>query len=128
MNLLLDTHLLIWVAGSPESLSQKARLLFGSVNVSYTFSVISLWEIVIKNALGRSDFQVDASALRQNLLARGFKELQLTAEQALVVGTLPKIHKDLFDRVLLAQAIHEELVFVTADEDASKYPGRIIRV
>jgi PIN domain nuclease of toxin-antitoxin system len=89
------------------------------------FSVASLWEIVIKNSLGRPDFVADPAVLRHALLDNDFHELPVAAEHALAVAALPALHKDPFDRLLLAQAIVEGLVLLTADKTLARYPGPV---
>jgi len=88
MKCLLDTHLLLWAAGSPDRLSPAAKLLIDSPDNELMFSSASLWEISIKNSLGREDFQVDARALRRGLLDNGYIELPITSEHAVTVSIL----------------------------------------
>ena len=107
MKLLLDTHLLLWAAGSPDRLSAAARPLLEDPLNELLFSAASLWEIVIKRGLGRSDFQVDARVLRRGLLDNGYQELAITSEHTVSIDSLPPIHKDPFDRILVAQATVE---------------------
>ncbi|MBZ0094596.1 MAG: type II toxin-antitoxin system VapC family toxin [Sulfuricella sp.] len=107
MKLLLDTHLLLWAAGSPDQLSAAARPLLEDPLNELLFSAASLWEIAIKRGLGRSDFQVDARVLRRGLLDNGYQELAITSEHAVSIDSLPLIHKDPFDRILVAQATVE---------------------
>ena len=75
MNLLLDTHLLLWASGQPERLSTVARVLLENPSTTLHFSVASLWEIAIKRSLDRSDFRVDPHLLRRGLLDNGYIEL-----------------------------------------------------
>ena len=89
------------------------------------FSVVSLWEIAIKFALGRPDFQVDPRVLRRGLLDNGYRELPITADHALATAGLPPIHKDPFDRLLVAQATVDGIVLLTADQIVARYPGPI---
>ncbi|MDE2938065.1 MAG: type II toxin-antitoxin system VapC family toxin [Chloroflexota bacterium] len=125
MTFLLDTHLLLWAAGSPERLTLETRQLLNGQGVILAFSVVSIWEVVIKSALGRSDFRADARQLRDGLLANGYQELEIRSEHALAVGQLPPIHQDPFDRILIAQAQVEEFTLLTTDGDVSRYPGPI---
>jgi PIN domain nuclease of toxin-antitoxin system len=92
------------------------------------FSGASLWEIAIKNSLGREDFQVDARVLRRTLLDNGYRELPVTSEHAVAIEGLPPIHKDPFDRILVAQAIIEGITLVTTDPLVAKYPAPIQKV
>lgn len=128
MKLLLDTHLLLWAAQGVEHLPLNAHALMSDPENELLFSVASLWEIVIKNGLGRKDFKVDPRVLRRSLLDNDYHELPILSEHAVAIGTLPPIHKDPFDRILVAQAIVEGITLVTADEQVAKYPGPVQRV
>ncbi len=128
MKLLLDTHVLLWAAGMPQRLSRAAVQLLENPDNELLFSVASLWEIAIKRSLGRPDFQLDPAALRQGLLENGYQELLISSEHALHTEMLPAIHKDPFDRLLLAQAIKEQAILLTADSLLLKYSGPIISV
>jgi len=128
VKLLVDSHLLLWAAGSPERLPAKARSLFEDPDHALLFSAASLWEIAIKRGLGRSDFQVDPRLLRRGLLDNGYGELPVTSEHAVMLDALPPIHKDPFDRMLVAQAQVEGITLVTADDIIGKYPGTIWKV
>jgi len=125
MKLLLDTHVLLWAAGSPDQLSPAARALLEDLNNELVFSAASLWEISIKRGLGRADFQVDARVLRRGLLDNGYLELSITSEHAVFIDSLPSIHKDPFDRILIAQATVEGITLLTADALIAQYPGPI---
>jgi PIN domain nuclease of toxin-antitoxin system len=93
MKLLLDIHLLLWAAGSPDRLPAAARQLLEDPLTELLFSAASLWEIVIKRGLGRSDFQVDARVLRRGLLDNGYQELAITVKQkgTILYSTAPKV-------------------------------------
>lgn len=127
MNLLLDTHLLLWAASEPDRLSKKARSLMLDPGNRLMFSSASLWEIAIKRGLGRDDFRVDGRRLWRMLLASGYLELAVTSEHALIAGELPNLHKDPFDRVLIAQARVEGLTLLTVDKAVAKY-GEPVRM
>lgn len=128
MKFLLDTHVLLWAAGMPEKLSPSTTLLLSSPENELFFSVASLWEIAIKRGLGRDDFQVDARLLRRGLLDNGYSELPITSEHAVSIDSLPPIHKDPFDRMLVAQATVEGITLLTADAFVVQYPGPIQKV
>jgi PIN domain nuclease of toxin-antitoxin system len=128
VKLLLDTHLLLWAATTPECLSPQARLLIESADSELLFSAASLWEVAIKAGLGRSDFQVDARLLRRGLLDNGYAELPIGSDHAVAVATLPPIHKDPFDRLLVAQAMVEGITLLTADALVAQYPGPVRKV
>jgi PIN domain nuclease of toxin-antitoxin system len=128
VKLLLDTQLLLWAAGNPERLSSRARRLLNDPENELLFSAASLWEITIKAALGRDDFRVEPRVLRRALLDNGYVELPITSEHAVNVQTLPPLHKDPFDRLLLSQAIIESITLVTADAELERYPGPVRKV
>ena len=128
MRLLPDTHLLLWFMEEPPDLSAKARDLIEDSANEVMFSVVSLWEVAIKFALDRPDFRVDPGVLRRGLLDNGYVELPVTGDHALATVTLPPIHRDPFDRLLVAQAIVEGVVLLTADPVVARYPGPIRRV
>ena len=125
MKLLLDTHLLLWAAGVPERLPAQARALVEHPETEPIVSVASLWEVTIKSGLGRTDFDVDPRLLRRGLLENGYAELDVTGAHATAVDLLPPIHKDPFDRILIAQARIEGITLLTADEFVARYPGPI---
>ena len=126
MNLLLDTHVLLWAASEPQRLSAKARtLLLDSAN-QLVFSAASLWEISIKSSLDRTGFKVDARRLWRMLLVNGYRELPITSEHTVAVNELPALHKDPFDRILVAQARVEGLLLLTSDKIVAKY-GESVR-
>lgn len=128
MKLLLDTHLLLWAAGDPGRLSADARILISAQENELFFSAASLWEIVIKHGLGRDDFQVDARLLRRGLLDNGYSELPIGSEHAVAIDSLPSLHKDPFDRILVAQAMVEGITLLTADPLVAQYPCPVRRV
>jgi len=128
VKLLLDTHLLLWAAGAPRRLSAAARKLLDDPGNEPLFSAASLWEIAIKRSLGREDFRVDPRLLRRGLLENGYAELPITGEHASAVDDLPRLHKDPFDRMLIAQAMVESVTLLTADPQLARYPGPIRRV
>lgn len=125
MRLLLDTHLLLWAAASSKRLSREARDLIEDEANEVHFSAASLWEIGIKSALGRSDFRVDTAAMAAALPAMGLAELPVTAAHAVAVTRLPAIHRDPFDRLLIAQSITEPLVLLTNDAVLARYSESI---
>ena len=128
MKLLLDTHLLLWAAGQSERLPAVARTLLGDPRNEPMFSAASLWEIAIKSELGRDDFQVDARVLRRGLLDNGYGELPITSEHAVAIDGLPPLHKDPFDRLLVAQSMVEGITLLTTDTLVARYPAPVQRV
>lgn len=128
MKLLLDTQLVLWAAGQPERLSPRAKRLLSDRDNELLFSAASLWEITIKTSLGRDDFRVEPRVLRRALLDNGYVELPVTSEHAVSVDALPPLHKDPFDRLLLAQAIVEGITLLTADAQLARYRGPVRKV
>ena len=128
MNLLLDTHVLLCAAGFPERLSEQARALLEEPDNRLFFSAASIWEVTIKNGLGRADFQVDPHLLRRGLVENGYEELPIISSHTLAISHLPPIHRDPFDRILVAQAEYEGILLLTSDEVVARYPGPVRRV
>ncbi len=128
MKLLIDTHLLLWAAGEPGRLGRATRSLLNDRGNELLFSAASLWEIVIKRAFERKDFRVDPRVLRRGLLDNGWLELPVTSQHAIAVESLPPLHRDPFDRILLAQAYVEGVTLLTADPQVARYPGPVRRV
>lgn len=128
MKLLLDTHLLIWAAISPERLSLKARRLINSPENELFFSAASIWEIVIKLGLNRSDFKLNPRILRRGLLDNGYQEISITSKHTLALETLPSLHKDPFDRILISQATVEEIILLTHDDLLAKYSDIVKKI
>jgi PIN domain nuclease of toxin-antitoxin system len=119
--LLLDTQLLVWVGYAPQRLDRSLAAELVDRRRDISFSVVSLWEVAIKASLGRDDFQVNPPALRLGLLEQGFRELPIQVNHVLSVQHLPRIHRDPFDRLLVAQAARERLSLLTADRTLLGY-------
>jgi PIN domain nuclease of toxin-antitoxin system len=128
MKLLLDTHLLVWSAWTPKKISSVARALINNRDNELYFSAANMWEIAIKQRLGRGDFQVDIRLFRRGLLDNGYNELPISSDHAIATRMLPDIHKDPFDRILVAQAIVEGLTLLSADATVARYPGPIRKI
>ncbi len=128
MKFILDTHVLLWAAGMPERLSRQAKALLSAPENELFFSAASLWEIAIKRGMGRDDFQVDARVLRRGLIDNGYTELVITSEHTVATENLPSLHKDPFDRLLVAQAAVEGITLLTADKQVAAYPGPIRQI
>ncbi len=124
---LLDTHLLLWAAFEPSRLSSKAVKILQSRDVPLAFSMGSLWEVAIKTSLGRPDFSVEPGLLHQALLAEGLVELPIRAAHLARVALLPWVHRDPFDRLLVAQAAEEQITLLTVDVTLRRY-GRFIKL
>ena len=125
MKLLLDTQIILWAAGKPDRLSSEARTLLSDPDNELLFSAASLWEIAIKKTLGREDFRVEPRLLRRGLLDNGYIELPVTSQHAVGIDSLPTLHKDPFDRLLLAQAVAEGITLLTCDTQLAQYPGPV---
>jgi PIN domain nuclease of toxin-antitoxin system len=118
---LLDTHVLLWAAASSKRLSREARELLEDENNDIYYSAASIWEIAIKSSLRRKDFRIDLAALLATLPDMGLVELPVTAAHAAGVTSLPPIHRDPFDRLLMAQSIAEPLTLLTNDAILRRY-------
>ena len=127
MRLLVDTHLLLWAAAKSRRLPKEARSLLEEPANEVFFSAASLWEIVIKAALHKPDFKVDVTLLRPALSEMGFAELPVSGTHAERLASLPPIHKDPFDRMLVAQSLAEPLVLLTNDGVLADY-GDFVKV
>jgi PIN domain nuclease of toxin-antitoxin system len=128
LNLLLDTHVLLWAVAGTKRLPTSAKRLLNDPLHQLVFSAVSMWEVAIKAQLGKPGFQFDPRLVRRALLQAGYLELALTGEHALAVAGLPPIHKDPFDRILIAQCSVEGYTLVTADPVIAQYPGGVIAV
>jgi PIN domain nuclease of toxin-antitoxin system len=128
MKLLLDTHVLLWAAGEPGRLPARIRTLIKDPSNELIFSAASLWEIAIKRRLGRDDFRVDPRLLRRGLLDNSYSELCITSEHAVAVDSLPPLHKDPFDRILVAQAMVEGMTLLTGDPVVAQYRGPVRKI
>ncbi len=128
MKILIDTHILLWAAASPERIPDEGRKKIEDEANELYFSAASLWEISTKNGLGRPDFHVNASLLRRSLVDNGYRELPVSGIHALAVENLPPIHKGPFDRMLIAQSATEGLLLMTADGVIAKFPAPVFLV
>lgn len=123
MRLLLDTHLLLWALAAPAKLSPATRKQLDSAEVFV--SAASIWEISIKSALGKLD--ADPADILAAIEPAGFALLPITGAHAAKVATLPAVHRDPFDRMLVAQALSEPMILFTNDEVLRPY-GSLITV
>lgn len=128
MKLLFDTHLLIWAAEDSPRLPKAVAQIIDDTENELVFSVASVWEIAIKHAVGRNVVRVDPRRLRRSLLDNGYTELPITSEHAVAIDALPDLHKDPFDRILIAQATVEAITLLTVDKIVAHYPGPIKKV
>lgn len=125
MRVLFDTHLLIWTAGVSDRVPHAVKKIANDPQTELIFSVASIWEIAIKRSRDRSDFRIEPLVLRQQLLDHGYSELPVLGEHAIAVATLPWIHRDPFDRLLVAQAIVEGMNLLTVDRRLALYQGPV---
>lgn len=128
MRLLLDTHVLVWLISDSRRLSAAARNLLADPDNELLYSVVNLWELAIKYGLRRTSILLDPRLLRRELLKNGFVELAITGEHAVAIDQLPPLHKDPFDRLLIAQSIVEGITLITADPVVARYPASVQRV
>ncbi|MDR1490182.1 MAG: type II toxin-antitoxin system VapC family toxin [Desulfovibrio sp.] len=125
MKLLLDTQMLLWAVFWPDLLPQKAWQAIADADNCLHFNSASLWEISIKSAQNRPDFQVSARIMRRQLLANGYEEIAITSLHTVAIGDLPLLHKDPFDRILIAQARTEDICLLTSDAKIAEYSAPI---
>ncbi len=128
MRYLLDTHLLLWAGIDPDSLSDTADQIIRDDSSEFFFSVVSVWEVAIKFVKHRGTFIFEPAELRSLLLSHRYQELELTGSHVLATTALPLLHRDPFDRVLLAQAIAENMTLLTTDDILTRYPANVLDV
>lgn len=128
MRLLLDTQIALWGLTNDHRLTNKARELILAPENDVFISVASLWEIAIKYSLGRGDMPVSASRAYELFLAAGYQILAIQASHTIAVESLPTIHNDPFDRMLIAQALSEPMRLVTHDRTLAGYNDSVIFV
>jgi len=128
MKLLLDTHILLWACAAPSSLPAEAVALIEDRGNDLLFSAASIWEVGIKNAMGKPGFRFDPAVLRRALLDANYQELPMTSQHGIAAAGLPPIHNDPFDRMLIGQALTEGFVLVTSDLAIARYAGPIRHV
>ncbi len=128
MKLLLDTHLLLWAVLDQSFLPVAAADLIQNPENTLYFSTVSVWEVAIKYSLQKPFFSEHPRDFRRSLTQAGYIELALTSEQIFTIPDLPPIHRDPFDRILIAQAIVEDIQLLTSDALNTQYPGPILKV
>ena len=128
MKLLFDTHLLLWTAENSRRLPKAAIKLIDDTDNELFFSAASLWEYAIRYQLTRDDMGVNPRLLRRSLLENGYTEVHVTSEHAVAIDALPPIHKNPFDRLLIAQAMVEGITLLTVDKILARYPGPVRKV
>ena len=125
MRLLLDTHVFLWTVTNDRRLTKRSRKLIQESDVVFVSSA-SIWEASIKAGMGKLDADIDA--LASAIVSSGFIELPVRAVHAVGVKTLPNIHRDPFDRMLVAQAMREPLHLLTADRILASYSSLVVMI
>jgi PIN domain nuclease of toxin-antitoxin system len=128
MKFLVDTNIALWALFDDPLLSQTAHKILNDVNNDIQFSVSNIWEIAIKRGLKKPGFDHDPRVIRRCLIDNGYEELLIQSRHVVEVDSLPPIHKDPFDRLLIAQAMVEGITLLTADAVIAQYPGPILKV
>lgn len=125
MRVLADSHILAWFAEDDRKLTGEMRSILEDEDNTPFFSSASIWELTIKRALNRDGFNIEPRVLHRALLDNGFHELAVNSRHAFALEALPPIHKDPFDRILIAQATSEGMLLLTSDETIARYNGPI---
>jgi PIN domain nuclease of toxin-antitoxin system len=127
MNFLLDTHVFLWLAACPEKLSSKVEKIVLNSENSLFLSIVSLWEMQIKIQLGKLDLDLPLMELWHGQQAKSqLILLPAKEEHVWTLANLPQIHKDPFDRLLIAQSLYENLPIITADHTVKKYNAGVV--
>lgn len=127
MRHLLDSHTFLWWITDDSRLSSTVRTIIAAPEHEILFSAASAWELIIKAQLGRLDLSDDPAAfLRQQVTTNGFAPLSITTRHVVRIADLPRLHRDPFDRVLVAQALEEGVPLLTADHLISQYPVPVV--
>jgi PIN domain nuclease of toxin-antitoxin system len=125
MRLLPDTHLLLWASTGSDRFSRRAIERIEDEDAEVLFSAANIWEAAIKSGLGKPRFHFDAAILRRTLLENGYAEIAVTGVHASQVAILPQLHRDPFDRILIAQAAEKGATLLTVNRTIARYPGQI---
>ncbi|KMJ44564.1 twitching motility protein PilT [Xenorhabdus khoisanae] len=131
MELLLDTNILLFMAYEPEKLKTDVVDLLEDTSKTLCFSAASIWEVVIKSNLNKPDFSVDPEQFRDGLFDAGLIEIPIKSDHTLVVTDLPEklhLHKDPFDRLIVAQAKHSKIPLITSDSKLIDFVSDYITV
>ena len=127
MRLLIDTHVLLWAVGAPERLSDTARETLSTAGHQVAIGTASLWEIAIKVSRGRLDLAADwQAAIERGRMHMGARWLTVEPTHCGRVATLPWHHRDPFDRMLIAQALCENMTLISKDAAFTKYPVDVL--
>jgi PIN domain nuclease of toxin-antitoxin system len=125
MKLLLDTHILLWLADTPERIPKPTLALLSNPLNEIVFSSVNIWEIAIKFALRKPDFRTDPLLVFRRAIAEGLTELPVTSEHGIATAALPPLHRDPFDRILVGQAVAEKMLLLTSDSAVAAYKGPV---
>ncbi|MDE1159873.1 MAG: type II toxin-antitoxin system VapC family toxin [Neorhizobium sp.] len=125
---MLDSHMLVWLVGASDRLPAKARIAIENPSNLIFFSSASIWELQIKHSTGRARLALPPVILHQVLVSNQFHEVPVTSQHGLRTAALPPIHRDPFDRILIAQAMAEDMLLLTSDQMVGRYPGPIMLV
>lgn len=126
MKILLDTHILIWFAEGIDKLSTSTKLVIEDINNQRFVSIVSLWEIIIKTSLKKTEFKHTLKEINFFLVSNDINLLYIDIKHLNTLSTLPFHHKDPFDRLLISQAITENLTLISADQHFKSYPVNLI--
>lgn len=121
MNFLLDTHTFLWFLEGSQNLSSSAKTAIQNQNNTSFISIASIWEMAIKLGLGKLKLDTGLDELKSEILKNGFEILPLDFEHILELSRLEEFHKDPFDRIIISQAIFEELTLITKDANFNLY-------
>ncbi len=127
MDVLVDTHALIWMSSQPHRLSPRTRALLEDETNAVSASMLSFWEIAIKISLGKLDLGVDWMGELQGFMRENaVSSIPLRPEHCTTLASLPFLHRDPFDRMLIAQALSEKLILISRDGSLSGYEVEVV--
>lgn len=125
MRVLVDTHMLVWLSAATERLPGRARAIIEDPANEIFFSAASIWELTVKHALGKAEIPIHPRILYNALAENDFPEIAMTSLHGLTAGSLPPIHKDPFDRMLIAQSMIEGCLLLTSDKMLARYDAPV---
>ncbi len=126
MNLLLDTHTFIWFLNGDKKLSERAKLTIENSENKNFISTVSIWEVAIKSSLGKLKLKGTLDDIRNQFLHNGFELLPITFDHTIILQQLDFFHRDPFDRMIISQAITDNLTIITKNQNFQKYDIKII--
>jgi PIN domain nuclease of toxin-antitoxin system len=128
MDYVVDTQSFIWFVEDDKRLSPKIKQLMENDDAGLLISIASLWEITIKTSLGKLTLSGDITKIIKEFRLSGFELLQINPEDLITLSNLEYIHRDPFDRIIIAQAITADLPLISSDDMFSKYPVKLVQV